>query len=150
MLDCWWGMLLFSMGTLFLPLTYQSSLLKMMKPLLPRPKATWLLPLSHQLEKGSPSTTLRKITMFLKTQAMSVTAPATALKPHAAGSKRHCFYFLLLPAQCPTWSGASDAHKPSRCHRSCPRWWWQALWSHPRYLGVQPSHWHPVIKETAL
>lgn len=45
---------------------YQSSLLKTMKPRLPRPKATWLLWLSHQLEWGCPLTTLRKITMFLK------------------------------------------------------------------------------------
>lgn len=48
--------------------TYQSSLLKTMNPLLPLPKATWLLPLSHQFVKGWPSTTLRNITMFLKTK----------------------------------------------------------------------------------
>lgn len=46
--------------------THQSSLLKIMNPLFPLPKATWLLPLSHQLVKGSPSTTLRNMTMFLK------------------------------------------------------------------------------------
>lgn len=46
--------------------TYQSSLLKIMNPLFPLPKATWLLPLSHQLVKSSPSTTLRNMTMFLK------------------------------------------------------------------------------------
>lgn len=45
---------------------HQSSLLKTMKPRLPRPKATWLLWLSHQLEWGCPLTTLRKRTMFLK------------------------------------------------------------------------------------
>ncbi len=36
-----------------------------MNPLLSRLKAIWLLPLSHQLERGWPLTTLRKITIFL-------------------------------------------------------------------------------------
>ena len=39
-----------------------------MNPLFPLPKATWLLPLSHQFVKDWPSTTLRNITMFLKTK----------------------------------------------------------------------------------
>lgn len=37
-----------------------------MKPWLPRPKAIWFPPLSHQLDNGSPSTTLRNITIFLQ------------------------------------------------------------------------------------
>lgn len=28
---------------------------------------------------------------------------------------------LLVSPQCPTLSDASDVHKPSRCHTSCPR-----------------------------
>ena len=88
--------LCFSSGIRSLPPTYQSSLLKTMKPLLPRPKATWLLPLSHQFEKGWPSTTLRKITMFLKMQGMAVTAVARAPQPRGSWCKSHCFYCVLL------------------------------------------------------
>ena len=90
------AVLCFSLGTPSLPLTHQSSLLKTMKPLSPRPKATWLLSLSHQLEKGWPSTTLRKITMFLKMQGTAVTVAARAWKPRGTWSKSNCFYFFFL------------------------------------------------------
>lgn len=36
--------------------------------------------------------------MFLKTQGMPGTAPATPLKPRGAGSKSNSFYFLFLPS----------------------------------------------------
>lgn len=45
-----------------------------MKPRLPRPKATWLLLLSHQFEWGCPLTTLRKITMFLEDSWVKMTS----------------------------------------------------------------------------
>ena len=54
-----------SSGAFYVTSAHQSSLLIAMKPWLPRPKAIWLLPLSHQFPRGSPSTTLRNITMFL-------------------------------------------------------------------------------------
>lgn len=45
-----------------------------MKPRFPRPKATWLLLLSHQLEWGCPLTTLRKMTMFLRESDAKMTS----------------------------------------------------------------------------
>lgn len=56
---------MFIIHGLVLQVSHQSSLLMTMNPLLLRLKAIWLLPLSHQLERGWPLTTLRKITIFL-------------------------------------------------------------------------------------
>ena len=67
---------------------YQSSLLKTMKPRLPRPKATWLLWLSHQLDWGCPLTTLRKMTMFLKGRCYHVEITMYII---------FMFFFLCMP-----------------------------------------------------
>lgn len=96
--------------------TYQSSLLKIMNPLFPLPKATWLLPLSHQLVKSSPSTTLRNMTMFLKAKHSRIAMHSSTVS-HKMLSK-----FIILRISLnkgPTWFDASDAHRPSRCRRWC-------------------------------